>query len=197
LLFDQRCHGQSRKDPDNLTLGDLVEDTRRLLLSLQIEQPVLIGHSMGGMAAIEYFLRWPEAVRALVLVEAHTNLETTARLLGPGVLSERTPPEIAREIEAIMSRGAQWVSPDLFESLRVFDARERIASLACPVLCLWGDRYGDISPEQWPQVLEAFGYAQVPNLSFRCIPNSHHFVMLEQPQETLRAIQEFFSIFRT
>jgi pimeloyl-ACP methyl ester carboxylesterase len=145
------------------------------------------------MAAIEYALLWPDDVGALVLAEAHTHLETTVRLLGPGVLSERTPPQITREIEAIMSRGAQWVSPDLFESLRVFDVRDRMASLVCPVLCLWGDRYGDIPPRLWPQVLEAFGYAQVTGLSFRCIPNSHHFVMLEQPQKTLRAIREFLN----
>ncbi len=193
MLFDQRCHGRSLKDSENLTLNALVDETRQLVQELQLQRPVLIGHSMGGMAAIEYAMRWPDAVGALVLAEAHTHLETTARLVGPGVLDERTPPETAREIETIMSRGAQWVSPDLFESLRVFDVRDRLASLACPVLCLWGDRYGDIPPELWPPIMAAFGYAQAPGLSFHCIPNSHHFVMLEQPEETLRAIWEFLN----
>ncbi len=92
-----------------------------------------------------------------------------------------------------MSRGAQHVSAELYESLQAFDACDRVSSLACPVLCLWGDRYGDVTPEKWTQVLEAFGYAQVANLAFFTIRNSHHFVMIEQPQETQRAIRKFLS----
>ena len=87
-----------------------------------------------------------------------------------------------------------YLVPTVFySSLLAFDARAQVGNLACPVLCLWGDRYGDISPGQWPQILKAFGYARLPNLVFHSIPNSHHFMMLEQPRETLQAIQDFLS----
>ena len=188
-----RCHGRSEKNTAKLTLNTLVDETCQLLLQLGVEKPVLIGHSMGGMVALEYALRDSSQVKALVLAEAHTHLDTTASLLGPGVLDARTPAEIAQEIQGCMNRGEASVCKELFDSLLAFDARAQVGNLACPVLCLWGDRYGDISPGQWPQILEAFGYARLPNLVFYSIPNSHHFMMLEQPQETLQAIQDFLS----
>ncbi len=193
LLFDMRCHGRSGKNTANLTLNTLVDETRQLLLLLGVEKPVLIGHSMGGMVALEYALRYTSQVRALVLAEAHTHLDTTTNLLGPGVLDARTPAEIAREIQVCMNQGEANINQELLGSLLAFDARAQVGNLTCPVLCLWGDRYGDISPGQWPQILEAFGYARLPNLVFHSIPNSHHFIMLEQPRETLQAIQDFLS----
>ncbi len=96
LLFDMRCHGRSGMDTADLTLSSLVEETRLLLQNLEIEQPVLIGHSMGGMVALEYGLRYANAVKALVLAEAHTHMETSSRLLGSAVLDARTSRKLPR-----------------------------------------------------------------------------------------------------
>lgn len=192
-----RCHGRSGKNKTNLTLNALVDETHQLLLRLGIEKPVLIGHSMGGMVALEYSLRYADAVKALVLVEAHTHLDSTASLLGTGVMDARTPAEVAWKIQANMRQGETSVSQELFDSLLAFDLRAEVSDLQCPVLCMWGDRYGDLALDQWPQILDAFGYTRIPHMVFRPIPDSHHFVMLEQPRATLQEIRGFLTLLET
>lgn len=50
------------------TFAQLADNTRALLHELKIEKAVVIGHSMGGMLATRYALRYPHAVEQLVLV---------------------------------------------------------------------------------------------------------------------------------
>lgn len=50
------------------SLSQLAANTRALLDSLDVERPILMGHSMGGMLGIRYALQNPDAVSRLVLV---------------------------------------------------------------------------------------------------------------------------------
>ena len=50
------------------SLSQLAANTRALLDSLNIERPIVMGHSMGGMLGIRYALQNPDAVSRLVLV---------------------------------------------------------------------------------------------------------------------------------
>ena len=191
LLFDLRCHGRSAKTNEPITLESLTEDMHALLNGLGIKSPVVIGHSLGGMMALEYGLRYPSETGALVLAEGHTHIDTTARIIGSGVLDGRTPPAVAATIEAEMGQGAAYVGKSLFDSLLAFDVRSRVAELKMPILFLWGDRYGDLTDPKLPEILQEFGFRDMPNLTARYIHNSHHFLTLEQPQETLQAIEDF------
>ncbi|MBV1837042.1 alpha/beta fold hydrolase [Acetobacter estunensis] len=57
--------------PDNyqFSFAQLATNTHDLLLSLDVEHPVLIGHSTGGMLAVRYALMFPRDVQQLVLVD--------------------------------------------------------------------------------------------------------------------------------
>jgi len=191
LLFDFRCHGQSAKTGEEITLESLTEDTHTLLCGLGIESPVIIGHSMGGMIAMEYGLRYPQEARALVLAEGHTHMDTTARIIGSAVLDERTPQAVTVAIETEMGAGAPFVSKSLFDSLLAYDVRMRVAELKVPILFLWADRYGDLTADKLPEILSEFGFQDMPNLQAQYILQSHHFLNLEQPQQTLQAIETF------
>lgn len=50
------------------SFAQLAANTRGLLEMLDVERPVIIGHSMGGMLGIRYALQYPDAVERLVLV---------------------------------------------------------------------------------------------------------------------------------
>lgn len=52
LLYDQRCHGESFCE--KFSFEDLADDLHALVKELGIEEPVLVGHSMGGMTALQY-----------------------------------------------------------------------------------------------------------------------------------------------
>ena len=51
-----------------MSFHQLAANTQALLESISVEQPVLIGHSMGSMVATRYALSFPEETAALVLV---------------------------------------------------------------------------------------------------------------------------------
>lgn len=58
----------SKPDAYQFSLAQLAANTHALLGSLDIDQAIVVGHSMGGMLAIRYALQYPEAVARLVLV---------------------------------------------------------------------------------------------------------------------------------
>ncbi|MFO8055541.1 MAG: alpha/beta fold hydrolase [Bacteroidales bacterium] len=65
---DQRNHGRS---PHHSTFNyyALADDLMEFMEAHNIEQPVLMGHSMGGKVAIHFALDYPEDVEKLIVVD--------------------------------------------------------------------------------------------------------------------------------
>lgn len=68
IRIDNRGSGWSRHAPRPYTIGDLAGDARMVIDDLGLEQPTVVGLSMGGMIAQELALRWPDRVGRLVLL---------------------------------------------------------------------------------------------------------------------------------
>jgi len=68
IALDQRGHGDSEKPHDPASYGlEMVEDVRRLLDHLQVEQVHLVGYSMGARVASAFRSRYPERLRSVAL----------------------------------------------------------------------------------------------------------------------------------
>jgi pimeloyl-ACP methyl ester carboxylesterase len=72
IIYDRRgCNRSERPEPyETTTIQEHAEDALGLLRALDAEPAVLIGRSWGGTIALDLALRYPESVRALVLLEA-------------------------------------------------------------------------------------------------------------------------------
>ena len=70
LTYDLRGHGYSDMPPTGYTTDDMAEDLGQLLDALEIERPVLVGHSYGADAALTFALQQPERVDRVVAIEA-------------------------------------------------------------------------------------------------------------------------------
>lgn len=74
VFFDHRSHGQSGRSPiDHITMTQLARDMRAVIEATVPDGPVvLVGHSMGGMATMEFAALHPElfgsTVKGVVLV---------------------------------------------------------------------------------------------------------------------------------
>jgi 2-succinyl-6-hydroxy-2,4-cyclohexadiene-1-carboxylate synthase len=66
---DQRGHGLSGKPVSKYRPEEMAEDVRELLAYLQIDSVILVGHSMGGRVAGYFTVCYPEAVRALAILD--------------------------------------------------------------------------------------------------------------------------------
>ncbi len=201
VILDFRGHDRSNNVSDGNSLALLADDLQALLGHLNLARPVLVGHSMGGMVALEYALRHPGNLRALVLAEAFPHLATVSAVFGPpedpindpygygSVIDHQTPPSVIEQVRRQMSAGVSRLPDSLFQSLLDFDAHRRLNSLSLPVLLLVGGRR-TFQPDDGPVLVERLGYGLMPRLQLALI-DSHHFVMLEQPEITIALIRAF------
>lgn len=86
VAFDHRGHGDSAAGSGGYSIESLALDVRTVLEGLDLHDVVMVGHSMGGVAVIEFAVRFPEIVaqrvRGLVLLSTlvKTKLRKTPRL---------------------------------------------------------------------------------------------------------------------
>lgn len=69
VALDLRGHGRSGPDDGDFSIPALAEDVEHTLNELGIDECVLIGHSAGGIVAVEYAARHPEHVQGLMLAD--------------------------------------------------------------------------------------------------------------------------------
>jgi proline-specific peptidase len=70
LALDQRGHGDSDwSNEGDYSRDSFVEDLEGFRKELGIDRFILVGHSMGGLNSVVYTNRYPQHVRALVLVD--------------------------------------------------------------------------------------------------------------------------------
>jgi pimeloyl-ACP methyl ester carboxylesterase len=70
LTYDLRGHGYSGTPPTGYSPDDMATDLLQLLDALDIERPVVIGHSYGADIALYFAARHPERVREVIAIEA-------------------------------------------------------------------------------------------------------------------------------
>jgi len=68
FVVDQRNHGQSPHSEEfNYKL--LSEDILEFILEMDLEKPIVLGHSMGGKAAMNFALAHPDKLKTLIVVD--------------------------------------------------------------------------------------------------------------------------------
>jgi len=68
VVPDLRNHGRSPHSPE-FSLELMIEDLDELFQKLNIKNPILLGHSMGGRLAMNYCLESPEKVSKLIVAD--------------------------------------------------------------------------------------------------------------------------------
>ena len=96
---DQRGHGQSAKPVARYAGEDFAKDAYELIRQLGLGPTILVGHSIGGRNAAYLAALYPEAVKALVIVDAKAS--------GPAQLSS-LPPSL---VDPVDSFTANWPTP--------------------------------------------------------------------------------------
>jgi len=70
VLYDHRCNGRSEgADVSSMTWENLTADAEALREKLGFEKWAVLGHSFGGMVALEYAVRYPDHLSHLLLLD--------------------------------------------------------------------------------------------------------------------------------
>ncbi|HZZ91526.1 MAG TPA: alpha/beta fold hydrolase [Usitatibacter sp.] len=79
VYYDQRGRGRSTGEAADITIGSEVEDLERLCRHLHLDRPAILGHSWGGLLAMEFATRHPGRASHLVLMNtapaSHADVE--------------------------------------------------------------------------------------------------------------------------
>lgn len=100
LAPDARGHGDSEKPRAGYRAEDYIADALGVLDAFGIERCVLVGHSMGGAHALGLAWRFPERVRALVVVDVGPEILPEGRERAFRLTTQR-PERFATDAEAV------------------------------------------------------------------------------------------------
>jgi proline iminopeptidase len=107
VYYDQRGRGRSAAGvrPEDVTLRSDVEDLDRVRRRLELESIAVLGHSWGGVVAMEYAIRHPDRVSRLILLDTAPASAGDWRRLRVS-FAERRPAEDQAEMAAIAATDA-------------------------------------------------------------------------------------------
>jgi pimeloyl-ACP methyl ester carboxylesterase len=89
IFYDHRCNGRSQgAEVSSMTWENLTADADALRQALGFNKWAVLGHSFGGMVALDYALRYPESLSHLVLLDTCGDIRW-AQEKGPEVLAQR------------------------------------------------------------------------------------------------------------
>lgn len=98
VYYDHRGNGQSgRPGRETLTHAQLAADADALAEHLGLGQVTVLGHSYGGVIALELALRYPQRVSRLVLLDTTSNLQ-----YGPSILENARRKGATDEMMAVL-----------------------------------------------------------------------------------------------
>jgi pimeloyl-ACP methyl ester carboxylesterase len=80
IVPDLRGHGRSTAPAGQWTIADLADDLAAILDALRVSRVLLLGFSMGGMAAVDFALRYGSRLQALALAGTSAAAEELIRV---------------------------------------------------------------------------------------------------------------------
>jgi pimeloyl-ACP methyl ester carboxylesterase len=201
IAYDLRGMGRSAiATSGDYSLGAMVSDLEALTKRLRLKRFVLVAHSYGGAVAATYAARHPERVAALVLVdstgsvkmseEAAARFEAAVRKNKDGVVERWFAPLLAPSSETVKAAVLQSVhdtNTDAFVGalggLRDFDMRAALDAYHGPRLAIAA------SDIEQPSSF----HKQFPDVPVKLVRGAGHWLMLDQPDELNRLLDEFLA----
>ena len=211
ISYDLRGHGRSPKTLTKFLLDDLVEDLEYLRKKLNFNKAYFAGHSLGGMIAPAYALKYPRHVLALGLFSTAAGRTKNDRAKILAVIKSMEKQGVSKVLPTLIDR---WFtdsfissSPDIIERriqqvintnpeifmnvFRIYANTEMgpwLHKIKFPTLILTGEKDGGCNPK-----LNKFIADQIPNSKLVILPNYKHSLLIEVPNEIAENIIDFFN----
>jgi branched-chain amino acid transport system permease protein len=187
-----------------LNIHDLSTDLAEFISALNLENPILIGHSLGGVIATDYALRYPGSVRGLLLEDTgppngvHAGflaqsllmpLEFGSKILMRNALRFAGLPrrgDLAKDLvqDAVTATPGQYLA--FAQAVSNWDVELELSSLDIPLLLVWGGKDRIMSPAIANQYLRL-----LPQATLLMVPDAGHSPHLERPNAFAGALRQF------
>lgn len=187
-----------------------------------LDQPAVIGHSMGGLAGLMMAQQAPQPLSKVMSVDS---LPFFGAMQGPQVSSEQVAP-VARQMatmiksvdEAMFRQQQVMTASGMMRSeagraamvdwsmasdraalasgivdVVTTDVRPGLPNMTTPVWAVYAADANGGTPAAMADALWQREYAPLPNVRLERVDDSRHFIMIDQPQKLLALIHEFLN----
>ena len=154
----------------------------------------LVGHALGATVALTFALKHAEFVDRVMAVSLplHGDMVNRRFLSGGSSIFDRvlgrSPMAGYDDVEREASRAAPDAISESIDSVVNLDLRPRLASLNLPLLVLYGENDGVITPSQ-PGDFKAVG----SSVRVLTMPEARHFPMLDRSSQFNRLLLDFLN----
>ena len=203
ITIDLPGHGQSDKPQIAYTMDLYARSIDAVLRDAKVKAATLIGHSNGTPVIRQFYRKFPEKTRALVIVDGALrpfgNKEMmekfVARLKAPNyeenagkLIDSMTSPiqdaAMREKIKSAMLRTPQYVAASEFDST-LDEALWKPDKISVPVLMILAKQ------PAWSAEYEQFARSIVADLDCQMWEGVSHFLMMEQPERFNAALVAF------
>jgi len=204
LAIDLAGHGESGLGRKEWTMRAFGNDVVAVVNKLELDQVVLVGHSMGGPVILEAARLIPQRVIGLVGVDTLQNFEDKVaqeqadEVLAPlrsnfpeatrdfvrTMFTANSDPALVERIVTDMSSAPQEVGVGAMEGYFDFHNNEKVQVLQqvqAPITC--------ISSDKWPTSVET-NQRYATSFQAKIMPGVGHFNMIEDPATFNRLLEE-------
>jgi pimeloyl-ACP methyl ester carboxylesterase len=212
--LDQRGHGESQHvDPPAYATRHYLSDLREFMGALGLQKPILLGHSMGGHNSLIYATQCADDLSALILVDTDAVYpEAAVQFLHK--LGEK-PAKVFDSFAEAVSRfqllpRETYLPGEKLRSLAAFAFRQRedgkwvakldrktlfrepinglplLPQITCPTLVVRAEHTPLLTSAKIRRLMNG-----LPNGRWVEVKDTHHHVMLDNPEGLVEVVREF------
>jgi len=212
ILVDARGHGLSEAPEDGYTADHHADDLYGVIQTLELDQPILYGHSMGARTVCRFAAKYPEIPRAVILEDPVFIIPMTkAEIIGHDQWARQMPDEIRYwktldESERLQlaeeaghpdwtedekrewARAKMQVSPNVMSMGKTMGTIPKdFPQIICPVLVLKAEADEEI------QIKNEAAVATIPHGQIIHVPNAGHNVRRDNWTATIHHLDTFLA----
>ncbi|WP_240378039.1 alpha/beta fold hydrolase [Bacillus piscicola] len=193
--------GESDEPPEPWTVGDYTVMLEKFLQKLEIDQPILVGHSFGGRVSIKYAANHP--VRKVILVDSAGikpkrkpmyyvkvyTYKTFKKLLKLPIIN-RYENDILTKVKGKLGsadyKNVSGIMQQTMVKVVNEDLQHHLPHIKAPVLLVWGEQ-DEATPVADGKLMEKL----IPDAGLVVLENAGHYSYLDKRNEFLIIIDSF------
>ncbi len=197
--IDLPGHGKSKRKGFT-SISQYAELVQNFVEKLKLNHVVLLGHSMGGAIALSVALQRPAWLSRLVLIGAggkltvhpllleklQNDFEGAIELILKNIYGDQISSLLMAEAKRSLHRIGQQTLLNDFIACNQFDQIDRLHEIKIPTLVIVGEKDRS-TPVEYSELL----HSKIQGSTLKIIPDGHHMVFLEQPEEVNKELIHF------
>tara|TARA_B100001173_G_scaffold271702_1_gene249811 strand:- start:159 stop:902 length:744 start_codon:yes stop_codon:yes gene_type:complete len=202
LSVDIPGHGNS-EGPSLKSIEEISDWIKSLMVKINIEKIIIIGHSQGGLVGIDFASRYPELTEKIVLVANSYKMPVNQDLIDLAEAGDEKAVLLMMKwgyegskafiggnpVKKIVNSARdirEVLAVDLNACNNYKDGENAIKKINCPTLCIFGDLDKMVPVKIGIKMSE-----QIKNSETKVISNCGHMIIFEKAFEMRKLVKEF------